>query len=342
MSEATLPKGEAKMKKHLRIRVARLAIVAGLLLTVAGGVAYATIPDSGKVFTACMLNNIGTVRLIDQSLSSNSPMSHCTSFETQVTWNQVGQQGVPGPKGNTGAQGPKGDTGAQGPTGETGPQGTPGIDGKNGAPGRDGTNGADAKDGAPGKDGVSVTSTPVSPGDANCAFGGAMFAAATGPTFACNGGAGKDGANGSQGVQGPKGDPGPAGPSDAFVQVGGFRILQDNDSTDVGYQKLDPGSYLLIGKVLVGNRAALLGTPELIECSMGVGLNVPTRANSDRTDVHFNTSGERAVINSLMPIAISSPTYAEFRCRGLGGDWEVDYVRFAAIKLGQLSVVSYP
>ena len=32
------------------------------------GIAYATIPGAGAVYTACMLKNVGTVRLIDPSL----------------------------------------------------------------------------------------------------------------------------------------------------------------------------------------------------------------------------------------------------------------------------------
>ena len=63
-----------------------------------------------------MLNGLGTVRLIDPSLASSSLMSHCTSLETKVTWNQQGQKGDPGP---------------------TGPAS------KNGAPGKDGVNGRD-------------------------------------------------------------------------------------------------------------------------------------------------------------------------------------------------------
>ncbi len=110
----------------------RLFTIAAVLFAVAGGIAYATIPDSGNVYTGCMLKNIGTVRLIDPSLPASNLMSHCTAFETKITWNQQGQAGAPGPKGDTGpagadgAQGPKGDTGAtgpQGPQGERGPAG---------------------------------------------------------------------------------------------------------------------------------------------------------------------------------------------------------------------------
>jgi hypothetical protein len=86
------------MKRWIRRRVLRLALVTTALLGLAGGIAYATIPDDGKVFHACMLNKVGTIRLIDPTLLSSNLMSKCSSsLETPVTWNQSGQQGIQGP-----------------------------------------------------------------------------------------------------------------------------------------------------------------------------------------------------------------------------------------------------
>jgi hypothetical protein len=76
----------------LRRRWVVALVVAGL--ATAGGVAYATIPDSGGVYTACVLNKVGTIRLIDPSLGSSSLLAHCTALETQITWNQRGADGV--------------------------------------------------------------------------------------------------------------------------------------------------------------------------------------------------------------------------------------------------------
>src|SRR5258707_14519242 len=87
---------------------------------VGAGVAYATIPDSNGIYTACKLNATGTIRLVDPSLPSTSLLSHCTSVETQVSWNQVGHQGPQGsqvPKGDPGTNGTNGSNGAGGPTG---------------------------------------------------------------------------------------------------------------------------------------------------------------------------------------------------------------------------------
>jgi Collagen triple helix repeat (20 copies) len=122
----------------------RLSVLVVAGLAVAGGVAYATIPSSGNVYTACVLKHIGTIRLIDPTLPPSSLMSHCTALETQVSWDQTGQPGPVGP------QGPQGDTGAAGPAG---PQGPAGNDGATGPPGPKGDTGATGPPGAPGSGG---------------------------------------------------------------------------------------------------------------------------------------------------------------------------------------------
>ena len=96
-----------------------LAAAAGGLLVAAtaGAVASATIPGDGNVYKACMLKNVGTIRLIDPSLPSNNLMSRCSSLETQVSWNQKGLPGPVGPVGPVGTKGDKGDAGQQGPPG---------------------------------------------------------------------------------------------------------------------------------------------------------------------------------------------------------------------------------
>lgn len=107
-----------------RSRLPRRALVVATavgLLTLAGGVAYATIPDAAGVYTACKLKSTGTIRLIDPSLSSSSLLSHCTSLESQISWNQQGQQGPPGKDGAPGKDGPAGPQGVPGPQGDPGP-----------------------------------------------------------------------------------------------------------------------------------------------------------------------------------------------------------------------------
>ena len=96
-------------------RTAKLAIgVLGAIVLVLGGVAaYAAIPSSTGVFTACMTKSSGTIRLVEATET-------CRSSEQKVSWNQAGQPGTPGQDGQDGA---------------------PGEDGQDGAPGTNGTNG---------------------------------------------------------------------------------------------------------------------------------------------------------------------------------------------------------
>ena len=109
----------------------RPLVIAAVAVTVASaaagaGVATAASPDATQTYTACLLNNVGTLRLIDPSLGAHNPMGHCFVWESTVTWNQKGQSGAPGPAGPTGATGPPGPTGSTGATGATGPAGPPG------------------------------------------------------------------------------------------------------------------------------------------------------------------------------------------------------------------------
>jgi hypothetical protein len=90
----------------MRIRHPRrkgfLVLVGAVALLAVAGVAYATIPDSAGMYTACKLNGVGTIRLIDPSGPSHSLLSRCTAFETQITWNQQGQTGDAGAPGKNG------------------------------------------------------------------------------------------------------------------------------------------------------------------------------------------------------------------------------------------------
>jgi hypothetical protein len=112
------------------------AVVATVL---AGGIAWAAIPDEGNVYTACMLKNIGTVRLIDKSLPPNNLMSRCKpALEVEISWNQRGQQGLQGIQGQPGEKGDTGDPGATGADGAPGQQGPPGPKGDKGDQGDQG------------------------------------------------------------------------------------------------------------------------------------------------------------------------------------------------------------
>ena len=124
------------MRSRRLITATAVALLASVIV---GGIAYATIPGPGNVYSACMLKGVGTIRLIDKSLPESSLMSRCKpSLETEVSWNQTGRQGLPGPQGE---------------------------------------NGAPAADGARGEDGVGVSSA-AEPAGANCAHRASKFTAA--------------------------------------------------------------------------------------------------------------------------------------------------------------------
>jgi hypothetical protein len=213
----------------------RLLGVTALLLALAGGIAYATIPSSNKVFTACMLNNVGTIRLIDPSLPSSNLMGHCTSVETQISFNQQGQQGPQGPAGAPGAPGQNGVgvTSALLPVGDVScPYGGARFTSVNGVsyacsgtPGAPGTPGNPGANGAPGQNGISVKSADVvivGAGQAasasfDAATGNIHFQIPQGPPGppgqdGSNGTNGTNGTNGVDGQPGQQGLPGPAGP----------------------------------------------------------------------------------------------------------------------------------
>ena len=85
------------------LRHRRLALAAIAIFAVAGGVAYAAIPDAGTgVYHACMLKNVGTIRIIDPERQRCS-----SSLEVEITFNKQGPTGNPGP---TGPPGPPGKT----------------------------------------------------------------------------------------------------------------------------------------------------------------------------------------------------------------------------------------
>jgi hypothetical protein len=80
-------------------RTPRRTWVAPVLTTVAaaallaGGVAYATIPDANGVIHGCYQTSKGDLREIDSSSST------CKNGETALDWNQTGPQGPSGPRG---------------------------------------------------------------------------------------------------------------------------------------------------------------------------------------------------------------------------------------------------
>jgi hypothetical protein len=110
-----------------------VALVGVIALVV--GTAWVAWADDPIVFRAC-LSDKGT--LYNISLTS---VPRCKDGDTQVTWNQQGPQGLPGPQGEQGPQGAQGEPGLQGQQGEPGPQGPQGEQGLAGPQGEQGLQG---------------------------------------------------------------------------------------------------------------------------------------------------------------------------------------------------------
>jgi hypothetical protein len=103
-------------------------IVSGVLaLAVAAAAsAWAAIPGSNGVISACYVPGVGVPRIIDAEAGKKC----VTGVERPIAWN------VQGPKGDTGDPGPQGIPGPQGPVG---PKGEKGDKGDQGLPGPAGT-----------------------------------------------------------------------------------------------------------------------------------------------------------------------------------------------------------
>jgi hypothetical protein len=177
-------------------RIRRLGLGGTLALCLAlmlGTVALAAIPGAGGVITGCYRPETGRLRVIDAQAGKR-----CERGENQVTWNQVGPQGVPG------TPGLKGDTGAPGAQGLPGIPGAQGLQGLPGAIGPQGDTGPQGLQGLPG---------------------------AQGP-------AGGPGPKGDQGLPGPKGDTGPQGPQGVpGAGISGYEVAYAESAFDSSSHK---------------------------------------------------------------------------------------------------------
>lgn len=103
----------------MKVTASGRGLVAGsvlVLVAAAGGIAYATIPDSGGIIHACYSPN-GSEGTNGTPLNIvDSPGATCSKGQREITWGQTGPQGLKGDKGDTGATGATGATGPAGPS----------------------------------------------------------------------------------------------------------------------------------------------------------------------------------------------------------------------------------
>jgi hypothetical protein len=112
------------MRNFLGKRVVLAVLIVAALGLLAGGIAYASIPDSRGVIHGCYQNTSGTLRVIGTNPTVGG--GKCSNGESALTWNQRGPTGPPG------ADGTNGTDGTRGPTGLTGKRGPSGADGTSG------------------------------------------------------------------------------------------------------------------------------------------------------------------------------------------------------------------
>lgn len=124
---------------HIRNRATAIAVTA-VILTAAGAVAYAAIPDPSGRVNGCYTTSSSLLGPAKGSLRVVDTNEGCRAGETPIAWSQTGPTGPAGPVGATGATGatgpagPVGATGATGATGAMGPAGPVGPAGADGSP----------------------------------------------------------------------------------------------------------------------------------------------------------------------------------------------------------------
>src|SRR5262245_8738603 len=116
---------QSKTEEHTMKSKRLLKCTASLALLVVAGVVLtkATIPDAKGVIHGCYSKSGGSIRVIDDSVTT------CNANETSLSWNVIGPAGPVGPQGPIGPQGLTGSAGPQGSTGPTGPMGPQGPEG---------------------------------------------------------------------------------------------------------------------------------------------------------------------------------------------------------------------
>ena len=121
-------------------RIRSLVAIVAVMFTVSA-VTTSSQP-AGETYYGCLAFN----RFLWVNTSSNLP---CAAPGRVISWNELGQPGLPGPAGEIGPQGEQGEPGQAGPQGETGQQGETGPQGEPGTSGSVTLAGVVLSDGSP-------------------------------------------------------------------------------------------------------------------------------------------------------------------------------------------------
>jgi hypothetical protein len=187
----------------MRKRNFMIAAASGIALTVGVSSAAFAAAANPTIFTACVAAD-GSIQIVDNDTTE------CTNGGRLITWNQKGEPGTDGAKGDQGLPGAKGDQGEQGlpgAKGDQGAQGLPGAQGDQGAPGLPGAQGDQGEQGLPGAQGATGAAGP---------------AGAAGPV----GPVGPIGPKGASGLAGPKGATGATGATGRALTVSSTAVTK--------------------------------------------------------------------------------------------------------------------
>lgn len=154
---------------------------------------------------------------------------------------------------------------------------------------------------------------------------------------------GLKGDTGSQGIQGIQGDPGVAGPAGSAngfstTGIGGlinFDLVDGHGEIEVAHIDLPAGTYLVSGKVLVGNR---VGANEDVECTLRYGLtgNIGLDQSGTRLGAG-DTSDAFTTIPLTGALTLSDADTVRLRCATSSSDGWVNFGQLNAIQLASLN-----
>lgn len=273
---------------------------AALVCVAAGGVAYASIPDSSGVIHACYTRSSGALRVSDAGT--------CTSKETALSWNTVGRAGLTW-------QGQWSAGSSYQPRDAVVYQGSSYL-----------------------ALFASVGSAPPNPNWMLLAAAGAKgdtgqpgSTGATGATGAM-GPAGPTGATGSDGPIGATGPAGPAGTSAAFIARHDAFVAVSTSPTTVVTLDLPTGLYALFGKVVVTNGD---GSPQSVTCSLSTGESALVRLDGyDTNGTGITTDVYSQVVSLQDLLTLSNPGTVTLSCNGYGAS--ATSAKITAIQVGSL------
>jgi hypothetical protein len=271
-------------------------------LGVTGGNNNIAVGFQAGAFSITGSNNIfignGGAHNDDATIKIGTAGTHTSAYVAGIVGNDLSASGTPVVIDGSGQLGTGallvGPQGPAGPVGSTGPQGPIGLTGPEGPSGPQGSQG------------------PV----------GAM-----GPQ-------GPAGLPGTPGPAGPAGPQGPIGPSDAFVNPTNNNPVPIPAGTSpvVASVTLDPGAYIIVSKVLIGNKSDT--SPTDVACTL----------LADRSDAFlaagFLQPGSATTISVQTTVTLQSTTTIPLVCAS-ATDAFAQFATVAAIRVGAVTFVNH-